>query len=236
LLDLQGIDTRLDQLAHRERTLPELAELAELARVSAGLADRLVAAETEAGDIRRELAKADADVDQVRQRAVRDQTRLDAGQGGHKELESLQHELATLGRRQSELEDVELEVMERQEAATAAVAGFRAEEGRLRVRTAEAEAGRDAALAEVAAEQASLLSSRSALAEPLEPALLALYEKIRGSSGGAGAAMLRARRCEGCRLDINPQEVQRIRQAPAEEVVRCEECRRILVRTDESGL
>jgi uncharacterized protein len=236
LLDLQGIDTRLDQLAHRERTLPELAELAELARVSAGLADRLVAAETEAGDIRRELAKADADVDQVRQRAVRDQTRLDAGRGGHKELESLQHELATLGRRQSELEDVELEVMERQEAATAAVAGFRAEEGRLRVRTAEAEAGRDAALAEVAAEQASLLSSRSALAEPLEPALLALYEKIRGSSGGAGAAMLRARRCEGCRLDINPQEVQRIRQAPAEEVVRCEECRRILVRTDESGL
>jgi uncharacterized protein len=236
LLDLQGIDTRLDQLAHRERTLPELAELAELARVSAGLADRLVAAETEAGDIRRELAKADADVDQVRQRAVRDQTRLDAGQGGHKELESLQHELATLGRRQSELEDVELEVMERQEAATAAVAGFRAEEGRLRVRTAEAEAGRDAALAEVAAERASLLSSRSALAEPLEPALLALYEKIRASSGGAGAALLRARSCGGCRLEINPQEVQRIRQAPAEEVVRCEECRRILVRTDESGL
>ena len=69
----------------------------------------------------------------------------------------------------------------------------------------------------------------------LDAALLALYEKIRESSG-AGAAMLRARRCEGCRLELNPQELQRIRSAADDEVVRCEECRRILVRTGESGL
>ncbi len=236
LLDVQGVDTRLDQLSHRERTLPELAELVELDQRSAGLADRLVAAETEAGDVRRELVKAEADVEQVRRRAARDQARLDDGQGGHKELESLQHELATLARRQSDLEDVELEVMERLEAAAGAVDRLRGEGEGLTARTAQATARRDAALAELTAERQVLLSSRTALVEPLDPALLALYEKIRSSSGGSGAAMLRARCCEGCRLEVNPQELQRIRGTPSDEVVRCEECRRILVRTDESGL
>lgn len=66
--------------------------------------------------------------------------------------------------------------------------------------------------------------------------LVTLYEKIRAGSGGMGAAELRQRRCGGCQLDINPVELQRLRSAPEDEVLRCEECRRILVRTAESGL
>jgi predicted nucleic acid-binding Zn-ribbon protein len=120
LLDIQGVDTRMQQIAHSERTLPEHAELAELERQSAALRDDLVRTQTEASDTNREFLKAEADVEQVRQRAARDQGRLDAGQGGHKELESLQHELATLARRQNDLEDVELEVMERLEALNSA--------------------------------------------------------------------------------------------------------------------
>jgi predicted nucleic acid-binding Zn-ribbon protein len=210
LLDIQALDTRLSQIAHRERTLPEHAELTALQQRAAGLGDELVAAETVASDTQRELAKAEADVEQVRQRAARDQARLEAGQGGHKELESLQHELATLGRRQSELEDAELEVMERLETAQATVSRLEAERERL---------GRD----------------RVGMVAGLDTGLLALYEKIRESTG-AGAAMLRARRCEGCRLELNPQDLQRIRAAEPDEVVRCEECGRILVRTGESGL
>jgi uncharacterized protein len=236
LLDVQGVDTRLGQIVHRERTLPEHAELAELARRRGALHDQVVAAETEAGDLRRELVKAEADVAQVRQRAARDQARLDAGQGGHKEVESLQHELATLGRRQSDLEDVELDVMERLEAATSVVGRLHAERDRLAADEAEATARRDAALGELAGERAERERTRAGLVTELDPALLALYEKVREANAGTGAAMLRSRRCEGCRLELNPQELQRIRSAAADEVMRCEECRRILVRTAESGL
>ena len=236
LLDVQAVDTRLDQIAHRRRTLPQIAELAALESRAAELRDELVGAQTLAGDVQRELAKAEADVELVRQRASRDQARLEAGQGGHKELGSLQHEIATLQRRQSELEDAELEVMERLETATGDVERLSAEQSALQAQLDEVSAARQAQEADLDAECEQLVRQRSAHVAGVGQALLALYEKVRKGNGGIGAAVLRARRCEGCRLELNPQDLQRIRAAAEDEVVRCEECGRILVRTAESGL
>lgn len=233
---MQAVDTRLDQIVHRARSLPELVELAELEQRSAALRDELVGAQTSASDVQRELTKAEADVELVRQRSARNQTRLETGQGGHKELESLQHELASLQRRQSALEDAELEVMERLEILTGDVERLTAEREALQSRVDGATARRDRALAALDDERQQLVRQRVGMVAGLDEPLLALYEKVRESSGGVGAAVLRARRCEGCRLELNGQDLQRIRAAPADEVVRCEECRRILVRTGESGL
>jgi predicted nucleic acid-binding Zn-ribbon protein len=66
--------------------------------------------------------------------------------------------------------------------------------------------------------------------------LLALYDKVRAQYGGLAAAELRARRCEGCRLEINGADLREIAAMPDDEVLRCPECSRILVRTTESGL
>lgn len=236
MLDVQALDTRLAQIAHRRRSLPELAELTELESRASALRDELVGAQTRASDVQRELTKAEADVELVRQRAARDQSRLESGSGSHKELESLQHEIATLARRQSELEDTELEVMERLEAVTAEVERLTAEQADVQSRLDEVAGRRDAAWQQLDDEAARIASERSSTVAGIDAALLALYEKIRESAGGVGAAMLRARRCEGCRLELNPQELQTIRAAADDEVVRCEECRRILVRTGESGL
>ena len=79
-------------------------------------------------------------------------------------------------------------------------------------------------------------TERSLIGNGIPADLLALYEKAREHSGGVGAAMLRARRCEGCRIELSGSELSAVRTAEPDEVVRCENCRRILVRTDESGL
>ena len=95
---------------------------------------------------------------------------------------------------------------------------------------------RDAALAEIA-EEAGKAQDRRAGVTAEEPAdLLALYEKLRAQHGGTGAAALRGGRCQGCHLSLNTVDLNRIRAAAPDEVLRCEECRRILVRTPESGL
>ena len=236
LLDLQAIDTRLDQLAHARTHLPQLAELADLEGKARLIDDQLVRSRTELDDVQREVAKAEADVQLVRDRAARDRARLDAGTGTAKDLQAIQHELTSLARRQSELEDIELEVMERAEAAESDVAELERGRGELTERITALEVARDEALARLDGEAADIGAPRPTVVDEVGADLVILYEKIRAANGGTGAAALRQRRCGGCQLELNPVEIQRIRSAPEDEVLRCEECRRILVRTAESGL
>ncbi|HET7475801.1 MAG TPA: C4-type zinc ribbon domain-containing protein [Dermatophilaceae bacterium] len=236
LLDLQALDTRLDQIAHARAVLPVQRELdVAAARADAARAE-LVRARTALSDVQREVAKADRDVQVVRDRAARDQARLNSGQGSPKDLQALQHELVSLARRQSELEDIELEVMERAEGLAAEVARLEAAAPAVEAAVTELTAARDTALAQLDAEAESIAASRTGAVGEVGEDLLALYEKVRAASGGIGAAALRQRRCEGCRLELNTVDLSRFRGAAPEEVLRCEECRRILVRTAESGL
>ncbi|WP_420372059.1 zinc ribbon domain-containing protein [Pedococcus badiiscoriae] len=230
------MDTRLDQLEHARKTLPEHAVLADLQTKAAGLDSLLVRARTELGDIQREVAKAEADVQLVRDRAARDQARLDSGAGSAKDLQAIQHELASLVRRQSELEDVEIEVMERAEDAESAVAQLEVEHTTLAAQLTAATEARDAALADLELEATKVAAPRADIVAGVGEDLVALYEKIRVQSGGLAAAALRQRRCGGCQLELNNVDMNRIKAAPADELLRCEECRRILVRTAESGL
>ncbi len=236
LLDVQAHDTRLAQLEHRRRTLPAHAELDALAERSRALGDQQVAAQTTVDDLQRELAKAEADVEQVRQRAARDQARLDSGLGSAKDLQAIQHEAATLAARQRSLEDAELEVMERLEEATAELARARSDVTSVADTVAEVTRRRDAALAEIEQHEADHARQRAAAAAGLPADLMALYERIRSGGGGIGAARLHQRRCEGCRLELNTTDLGRLRDAAEDAVIRCEECGRILVRTADSGL
>lgn len=237
LLDLQALDSTIDRLTHRRRTLPELPEIEDLQRRMARFADDVVLLETEDSDLGREQSKIDADVDQVRTRMQRDQQRLDAGQvGSPRELENLQSEIDSLHRRQSELEDVELEVMEKREVVQARIADLRREHEQTARTLSETEQRRDSTWAEIDAEADKTTTQRAELSATLPADLLDLYEKIRSSSAGVGAAALRRAQCEGCHLQLNTTDLNRIRDADPDEVLRCEECRRILVRTADSGL
>lgn len=236
LLQLQAIDTRLDQLEHARTRLPEHAELADLQAKAEVIDAELIRARTELSDIQSEVRRADADVQQVRDRAARDQARLDAGTGTPKDLQALQHEVESLARRQNDLEEIELEVMERAEATESDVRELEA--GRLRLATSidEVTRRRDAELQRIADEAGEVGSGRADTLAAVGDELVALYERIRASSGGLAAAALRQRRCGGCQLELNTVDINRIAAAAEDEVLRCEECRRILVRTDESGL
>jgi hypothetical protein len=199
--------------------------------------DEAVAAATILSDLERDQARADQDVQQVLDRITRDRNLLDSGSiGDPKQLQSIQSELDSLARRQSDLEDVELEIMERVDGARAAATQLAAERDELAAQCAE--------LAASVAEQRSALDDetravqeqREAIAMEIPDDLLALYEKIRADHGGVGAAPLHRATCQGCRLTLPPTEIESLRSTAADEVVRCEECRRILVRTAESGL
>ncbi len=188
-------------------------------------------------DLGVEQRRVDADVEQVRARRVRDRDRMDSGAiTNPKDLERMQHELASLERRITTLEDDELEVMARLEDAQKDLAEHTEQVAAADQRLAALAVARDEKQAEIDATLTQLGGERAAAAEGMPEDLAALYEKLRAQKGGIGAAALHQRRCTGCQLSIDASEMARIRAAATDEVLRCEECSRILVRTSESGL
>ena len=236
LLDLAAEDVALTQLAHRRHTLPEVAAAEAAVEAERELAAEVVRAETEVRDLDREQKRLEGDVDTVRQRAARDQQRLDSGSATPKEMTNLQHELQSLARRQSDLEDQVLELMERRETADTALAAAQRGQEQARADRERAEQLRDDALADIADATARHEKARAEIAGNVPSPLLSLYDRVRAQAGGTGAALLKARRCEGCRIELYGKELSAARNAAPDEVLRCENCGRVLVRTAESGL
>jgi len=145
-------------------------------------------------------------------------------------------ELESLHRRINSLEDVELEVMERLETAQTSLDQRTAEVAALDGDEAEVRQAFDQKSGDLQTELASVQAERKTTASGMPDDLMALYEKLRAQKGGVGAAALRRRECGGCRLTLNASDLGIIGKLPTDEVVRCEECNRILVRTGESGL
>ena len=229
ILDIQRHDLALTALAHKLVTLPEIAALGAATVKSNNTRDFRIAAETELSDVTRELKRSEADVEQVVIRLQKDEARLNSGTGTPKELESLQHEVVSLNARRSELEEVELEVMLRVDGIKSRIEELKALEATLATEITELTDRKNMASLALESEIAQLKTERAATATSVDKAIYDLYEKIR-SGGGAGAAALLGGQCLGCNLTINSIDLKRMLDSAEDEVIRCEECRCILVR------
>jgi predicted nucleic acid-binding Zn-ribbon protein len=236
LLELQAQDSILAQLQHRKNTLPELAEIVVLEARAKELDGQRIEHDTAVSDLTRAQKKADAEVEQVKARRTRDEERLSSGAVSNpKDLASLQHELVALERRIGTLEDDELEIMESLEEAQARLTNVQGDLADVTTELEQKIAARDAAIAVLDQQAAEAQAERGTVVGGVPADLIALYDKLR-SQYGTGAAALRARRCEGCRLEINGADLRELAAQPEDEVLRCPECSRILIRTPESGL
>src|ERR1700690_3973491 len=207
LLELADLDAELVRLARRRHGLPEVAELAEMEARASELKDALVMAETELSDLSREQGRAERDVDQVRTRIDKDRSRLEAGQvSAARELASLQSEIESLHRRQGDLEEIVLELMERWEGLVSRRDELAAEQDGLATEMGELTAHRDAVFKEIDEQAGRASEQRGGVTADVPADLLKLYEQIRDSRG-VGAAMLRAGRCEGCHLNLNSADL-----------------------------
>ena len=237
LLDLQALDSQVDQLRHQRANPAEAPEIKDLLGKRADIDGRLRDQRIVVDDLTAAQAKADADVEQVKARRARDRERMDSGAvADPKALERMQHELESLERRIATLEDEELEVMEQLEEAQSALAELTSALEDLDTRLGALTTSRDEKVAALDAEIARVAGGRDAIVADIPGELVALYERLRAGKGGVGVGALRARQCGGCQLALDAGELAAIRATPAETVLRHEECQRILVRTPESGL
>ena len=230
IVDIQNFDFTTTSLNAKATVLPEIAAISTLAIKQDNARDLRIAAETELNDVKRELNRAETDVEQVVSRITRDETRLTSGTGAAKELEQLQHEIVSLNVRRVELEEVELEIMMRVDGIKERIKDLQEEEASLALEIANLSITKENTLTVIMSDLSAASQERKKTAASIDPELLKLYEKIRAGNNGTGAAALVGNQCRGCHLTINTVELQRIAGLAADELVRCEECRCILVR------
>jgi hypothetical protein len=229
LLELTELDAELSRIAHRATHLPQREAHERLQAEHDAANDRLGAVRIAIEDLDAQVLRFESEIEAVRQREDRDRSLLKSGAIDAKQLSDLQHELETLERRQTSLEDSLLEVMERREELQEQLA---AELGAIEALQADLDSAQqalDAAVAEIDQARQQHSSRRDELAASLDPALSALYERQR-AGGGPGAGPLQGRRCGACRIEIGRGELARITAAAEDDVVRCPECGAILLR------
>ena len=230
ILELQLIDNEIMQAKTKLKSLPEIEQLLHIDKRITSANDELATVKAEFDQITLELRRGEVDVDTVTDRIKKDEARLSSGNATPKELEQTQHEVETLKKRQISLEEIELEIMIRNDAITARQNTLSTDLASLERLKAEINQRLTAATDEINSLVVTKKSAREVLVSKIEKPLIDLYEKIRASGGGIGASALVGNKCNGCNLAINAVEIERIKTLPKDEVLRCEECRRILVR------
>jgi len=229
ILELQLIDNEIMQANTKLKSLPEVEQLLHIDKRVIAATDDVAKVSAEAEQITLELRRGEVDVETVTDRIKKDEARLASGNATPKELEQTQHEIQTLKKRQLALEEIELEIMVRSEAVSERSQVLNTDLASLERLKSEINQRLTSATAEINSLIATKQKARDVVAVKIEKPLLDLYEKIRASSGVAAAALI-GNKCNGCNLAINAVEMERIKSLAKDELLRCEECRRILVR------
>jgi predicted nucleic acid-binding Zn-ribbon protein len=230
ILELQLLDNEIMQSNTKLKSLPEIEQLLHIEKRVTAANDELAVVKSEADQIALELRRGEVDVETVTDRIKKDEARLSSGNSTPKELEQLQHEVESLKKRQEALEEIELEIMIRNDAVIARTNTLTTDLASLQTLKDEISGRLQSATDEINKVIADKNTARNLVAGKIEKALIDLYEKIRGNAGGVGAAALVGNKCNGCNLAINAVEMDRIKSLAKDELLRCEECRRILVR------
>ena len=230
ILELQLLDNEIMQANTKLKSLPEIEQLLHIEKRVTAANDELSVVKSESDQIALELRRGEVDVETVTDRIKKDEARLSSGNATPKELEQLQHEVETLKKRQESLEEIELEIMIRNDAVIARTNTLSTDLASLQTLKDEISGRLQSATDDINKVIADKNTARNLVANKIEKVLLELYEKIRSSGGGVGAAALVGNKCNGCNLAINAVEMDRIKSLAKDELLRCEECRRILVR------
>jgi len=230
LLTIVDLDNKAKAAETRQRTLPEHEQLNTLNARRRQLADNATKADAAASDHEVAMGRIEEDLTTARTRLDRDKKRIDDGVvNDARSIGSLQDEITHLTGRINELEDQQLELMMVIEDDHQNAESARSEKSDIETQMRVLLASRDAATKEIVDELARLADERAALVAELPEDLVALYEKT-AIRGGGGAAGLKAGRCTGCGLMLDALALRAAEDAPADEVVRCAECGRILIR------
>ena len=228
LLQLQRVDSTIDRLQARLAHLPEQAALDALEAKAQELDAQIAERQAVFDDVSTRQRRLDFEVDTLVQKIKAESGRLYSGVVSNaKELQDISREVEALKRRKSVLEDNDLEVMEERDGVEKELEALTNERSSLAAQIERGRVARDEAAGETGLQLTGAEAERQRWVPRVDPSLLKVYDTIRASKGGVGAAAMVDGTCQGCHMRLPAQEAERVRTAGG--LVRCDECQRILV-------
>jgi len=228
LLELQDIDTAADRLRHRAASLPEMTAASRARQALADWEATDVALRSRLDELGRDIEAAEAESAEIDRHRDRLQAQMRTVIAP-REAEALQHEIATLAERRSELDDRGLAALEEQSDVDDTLVGHLEQESSLRQTLEVADAALAVVQADIERELADLEQRREGAREVVDTTTLARYDRLRDHHGVAVARLV-GHRCDGCHLDLSPAEVDIVKAAPEGEPAACPQCDRMLIR------
>ncbi|MGZ4115377.1 MAG: zinc ribbon domain-containing protein [Actinomycetota bacterium] len=228
LLELQDLDSTIVRLEARRAQLEAGAELSAARRRTEEAEGNLGELRLALDEVQRTQSRLEHEVDTMNQKSAAEEKRMyDGSVANAKELEAIQHEIASLKDRRSRTEDGMLELMERREDLETRATAIEKDVQELRARLEEVGGESVQELDRVVTELAERRAAREALTPELDEELLELYEDLRRQKKGVGAAALVGGVCQACHEQLSALELANLKKTDG--IRRCEHCRRILV-------
>ena len=228
LLELVDLDLSLVRNAGDRSKLLSATAISEASEKALALSDRLIDARNRVGDLDLELKRSENDLELVENRIAKDNQRLSSTSSA-KDAQGIEHELTTLAKRKSELEDAELGIMEVLETVRAELSQAENAKSAAEQELAALRSALDTNTSALDSARADLSSKRSALVGLIEPELAAAYQ--RKADRNVAVGKLVGRECGACRLSITATNLEEILALPADEIAECPNCQAYLVRS-----
>ena len=229
LIELSSIDQKITRLSNQKQNHPQLRKIAELTARLPSIEASIVENDSRINETKKELARAEVDVENIAKRVEKDNERLNSGETSAKDLTQIQHEIGTLKSKQKDLEEVEISILEILEDLEHKKSGLQEILTQVKDEISQLNTLIKDDFSRANSEIVVFTTNRNEVVSKIDKSLVELYEKIR-LEHGIGAGMFSHGTCSSCQIQISPAEISKINALDPEEVIRCENCRCILVR------
>jgi predicted nucleic acid-binding Zn-ribbon protein len=227
LLSLANLDLQISRSKATIKNLSSGTQFAELRDEQRKLAAKLIDARNALDTVDLELKRSEADLSLVEQRIAKDQQRLNTTNNA-KDAQGIQSEIESLTRRKSDLEDIELAILEQQEIAKANYAVVSVDKAAIDDELSAGEAANEAELMKLRSGLDLLTNDRAQQSARIATELIDLYEKK--AARGVPVARLVGRECGACRISLGATALNEVQSLARDEIATCPECQAILVR------
>lgn len=227
LLALANLDLEITRAKVSLNNLTSGEAFSQLRQAQRDAAAALIEARNALDGVELELTRAEADLQLVEQRIQKDNLRLNQTSSS-KDAQGIQSELDTLAKRKSELEDLELAILERKENSEAAYKTVLSDKQSIDDELASKESANEAEIMKIRSGLDLSSAQRLQQAARIDQELVELYEKK--ATRGVAVGRLLGTECGACRMTIGATALAEINSLPRDEIATCPDCQAILVR------